>query len=176
LPAAGLLVNRRNGDLVVRCASSGAEFAFFEVIGDLMSGVVGNAFSPIATRPHQPRIEIDRLVLSREAWTFSMGEAPWAFVKDEAERYSLARRWRMDHQIHERAFYKVPAEEKPMAIDFRSLALVNLMSKSVRRSKDLGFTSFSITEMLPDLDQLWLRDAVGERYTCELRMVATSAE
>jgi len=28
------------------------------------------------------------------------------------------------------------------------------------------------TEMLPDVEQSWLPDAEGRRYTCELRMVA----
>jgi len=64
-------------------------------------------------------------------------------------------------------------EKKPIAADFRSLVLVNLLAKNVRRSKDAGSSSFSVTEMLPDLDGLWLADAAGERYTCELRMVAS---
>ena len=176
LPAAGLLVRRKGDDLVVWCASSGAELAFFEVIGDLMTGVVASAFSLLATRPYQARVTVDRLVLSREAWTLPVSDASWAFVKDEATRYALARRWRAGHHLPERAFYRVPVEDKPMAVDFRSLVLVNLLAKGVRRSKDAGFTSFGMTEMLPDLDQLWLPDAAGERYTCELRMVATSAE
>jgi len=176
LPAAGLVVSRNHGNLIVRCAFSGAEFAFFEIVGDIMTGVVGSAFRPVAPRPHRPRITIDRLVLSREAWTFSIADVPWAFVEDEARRYALARQWRNEHQLPERIFYKVPAEDKPIAANFRILALVNLLAKSVRKSRDAGFVSFSITEMLPDTDQLWLTDAAGERYTCELRLVATSAE
>lgn len=175
IPAASMLVGRNGEELVVRCASSGAEFAFFEVIGDIMTGVVGPAFSPIAPCPHQPRITIDRLVLHREAWTFSIADACWAFVQEEASRYALACQWRTEHQLPERIFYKVPVEEKPMAVDFRSLTMVNLLAKSVRKSKDAGFASFSATEMLPDIDQLWLPDAAGERYTCELRMVLTLA-
>jgi Lantibiotic dehydratase, N terminus len=173
LPAAGLFVTRGHDDLVVSCASSGAKFAFFEVIGDIMTGVVINAFRPVTPGPHRPRVIIDRLVLSREAWTFQVDEAPWVFVKDEAERYALARRWRAERQLPERVFYKVPVEKKPIAADFRSLVLVNLLAKNVRRSKDARFSSFSVTEMLPDLDGLWLADAAGERYTCELRMVAS---
>jgi hypothetical protein len=173
LPAAGLLVTRGGDCLVVRCASSGAEFSFFEVIGDIMSGAVASAFRPLAAGPHQPRVTIDQLVLSREAWMFQIDEAPWAFVKDEAERYALARRWRTEHQLPERIFVKVPVEDTPMAADFRSLVLVNLLAKNVRRSKDAGFASFGVTETLPEMDGLWLADAAGERYTCELRMVAS---
>ena len=174
LPGAGLLVSRKGDDLIVRSATDGAESPFFEVIGDIMSSLVASAFRPIAPHPHQPRITIDRLVVTREAWTFPIDGTPWAFVKNEAERYALARRWRADQQLPERVFYKVPVEDKPLAADFRSLPLVNLLAKSIRRSRDAGFTSFGVSEMLPDLDQLWLPDAAGDRYTCELRFVATS--
>jgi hypothetical protein len=176
LPAASLLVTRNGDDLVVRCAASGAQFPFFEFIGDIMTGIVASAFRPIAPRPHQPRITIDRFVLAREAWTVAIDEMPWPFVKDEARRYALARRWRGELGLPERVFYKVPVEDQPIAADFRSLPLVNLLAKGVRRSKDAGLASLTVTEMLPDMDQLWLTDSAGERYTCELRFVATSAD
>jgi hypothetical protein len=175
LPAAGLVVGRGDGGLVVRSASSGAEFDFIECIGDIMTGVVASAFRPIAPGPHRPRVTIDRLVLAREAWTFPIADAAWAFTKDEASRYALARQWRTDRRLPERIFYTVPVEGKPVAADFRSLVLVNLLAKNVRRSRDAGYDSFGVTEMLPDVDQLWLTDASGERYTCELRLVAISA-
>jgi hypothetical protein len=172
LSAASLFVARDGGDLVVHCASTGARFSFLEVVGDLMTGVVANAFRPVTAAPHRPRVTIDRLVLWREGWTFDVDEAAWAFVADEAERYALARKWRADRRLPERVFCTLPVEDKPVAADFRSLVLVNLLAKNVRRSKDAGFSSFSVTEMLPDTDGLWLEDAAGERYTCELRMVA----
>jgi hypothetical protein len=174
LPAAGLLVSRDGADLVVTCAASGARLAFIEAIGDVMTSMVGSAFRPIGPAPHQPRITIDRLVLAREAWTFAMADAAWAFAKDEAQRYAQARRWRQQHGLPEAVFYKVPTEDKPFAADFRSLTLVNLLAKNVRQAKEAGFASFGVSEMLPGAGQLWLPDAAGERYTCELRFVATS--
>jgi hypothetical protein len=176
LPAAGLLVGWRDDDLVVSCVPSGAELPFFEVVADIIGGAVGNAFHPVAPRPHRPRITIDRLVLSREAWTLSFAAASWASIRDEARRYALARRWRREHGLPERIFYRVPTEAKPMAADFRSLPLVNLLARSIRGGQEAGFASFSATEMLPDTGQLWLPDAAGERYSCELRMVATAPE
>jgi hypothetical protein len=35
-----------------------------------------------------------------------------------------------------------------------------------------GHTQFTVTEMLPDLDQLWLTDREGRRYSSELRIIA----
>jgi hypothetical protein len=66
----------------------------------------------------------------------------------------------------------VPVEAKPMAADFRSIVLVNLFAKQIRQTKAAGYAEYSVSEMLPDLDQLWLADQAGRRYSSELRFVA----
>jgi hypothetical protein len=172
MPGAAMTVIRRGGELAVRLMSSGAELDFFEVIGDLMSGVVANAFQPVAPAAHRPRITIDRFVLCREQWIFQVADSGWAFVKDERARYRLARIWRQEHQLPERVFFRVPAEAKPVAADFRSLVLVNLFAKHIRQTKAAGYGEYTVTEMLPGPGQLWLADHAGRRYTCELRFVA----
>jgi hypothetical protein len=112
-------------------------------------------------------------VLSRESWRLPVSGAGWAWAKDESERYLRARRWRASCDLPERCFLSVPVEDKPTAIDFGSLALVNLLSKLIRRTAEADPAgTIRLTEMLPDLDQLWLADAADERYSCELRMVA----
>jgi hypothetical protein len=171
LPGAAMSVIRRGDDLVVKLTPSGAELDFFEVIGDLMSGVVVDALQPVPHAAHRPRITIDRLVLSREQWVFPVADAAWAFVKNEQERYRLARRWRQDHDLPDRVFYRVPVELKPTAADFSSIVLVNLFARHIRRTEAAGHTEFTVTEMLPDLDQLWLTDREGQRYSSELRFV-----
>jgi hypothetical protein len=93
-----------------------------------------------------------------------------AIAKDEQERYYLARRWR--RELPERVFYRVPVEFKPSAADFRSIVLVNLFAKHIRQTQAAGYAEYSVTEMLPDLDQLWLTDGEGWRYSSELRIVA----
>jgi hypothetical protein len=172
LSAAGMIVVRRGEDLVVQVMPSGPELDFFEVIGDAMIDVVSDAFQPVAPVAHRPRITIDKLVLSREQWTFQVADSGWAFVKDEQERYYRARRWRRDHQLPERVFYRVPVELKPSAADFRSIVLVNLLAKHIRQTHAAGHAQYTVTEMLPDLDQLWLTDRHGQHYSSELRFVA----
>jgi hypothetical protein len=167
-----MTVARRGDDLVVHLMPSGPELDFNEVIGDLLSGVVTSAFQPVALAAHQPRITIDRLVLSREQWTFGVADSGWAFVKDEQERYYLARRWRQQHHLPERVFFRVPVEAKPMAADFRSIVLINLFAKNIRQTKAAGHVQYTVSEMLPDPDQLWLTDHEGRRYSSELRFVA----
>jgi hypothetical protein len=172
MPGAAMTVTRRGGDLVVHLAPSGAELDFFEVIADAMARVVVDAFQPAAPAAHRPRITIDKLVLTREQWVFQVADSAWAFAKDEQERYYLARRWRREHQLPERVFYRVPVELKPAAADFRSMVLVNLFAKHIRQTQAAGHAEFTVTEMLPDLDQLWLTDRQGRRYSSELRIVA----
>jgi hypothetical protein len=172
VPAAAMTVVRRGEALVVQVMPSGTELDFFEVIGDEMVGVVVDAFQPAAPAAHRPRITIDRFVLSREQWVFQVADSAWAFAKDEQERYRLARRWRQDHGLPERVFYRVPVELKPTAADFRSIVLVNLLAKHIRQTQAAGHTQYTVTEMLPDLDQFWLTDREGRRYSSELRIIA----
>ena len=172
MPAAAMTVVRRGEDLVVQVMPSGTELDFFEVIADTMTDVVSDAFQPAAPAAHRPRITIDRFVLSREQWVFQVADSAWAFAKDEQERYDLARRWRHDHDLPERVFYRVPVELKPTAADFRSIVLVNLFAKHIRQTHAAGHTQYTVTEMLPDLGQLWLTDRHGQHYSSELRFVA----
>src|ERR1700678_341266 len=102
---------------------------------------------------------------------FEVADSAWAFAKDEQERYYLARRWRQDHQLPERVFYRVPVELKPTAADFSSIVLINLFAKNIRRTQAAGHSEYSVTEMLPDLDQLWLTDRAGQCYSSELRLI-----
>ena len=172
LPGAAMTVVRRGGDLVVQVMPDGTELDFFEVIGDLMSGVGGVALQPVAPAAHKPRITIDKLVMSREQWTFQVADSRWAFAKDEQERYRLARGWRQERALPERVFYRVPVELKPAAADFSSIVLVNLLAKHIRQTEAAGHAEYSMTEMLPGLDQLWLTDREGRGYSSELRFVA----
>ncbi len=169
--ALDLVVQRRGDDLVVR-GPDGGGCAFLEAAGEPLSVLVADAFRPFGGERHRPRVAIDRLVVGREAWRFPAREVDWAFVKDERRRFALARRWRAVVGLPERGFVRVPVERKPMAVDFRSLPLVNLLAKSVRRTAEAGPGAVTVSEMLPDLDRLWLRDAGGRRYTAELRLVA----
>jgi len=41
------------------------------------------------------------------------------------------------------AFSSLPSEAKPMAVAFRSIALVNLFAKLVRQTSDAGFADYT---------------------------------
>jgi len=71
-------------------------------------------------------------------------------------------------------FCRFTGEVKPIYADLTSLASIDLLARSVRRSRrNAGADArLSVVEMLPAPDQIWLTDAEGQRYTSELRMVA----
>jgi len=173
LAAADLVVVAEGDTLAVRSTSTGQRYDLLEMLSDFLSGAVINAFRPVAGTGHQPRVSIDRLVLSRESWRLPVSGAGWASIADESARFLQARRWRAANGLPERGFVSVPVEGKPTAVDFGSLALVNLLAKLIRRTAQADPAgTVRITELLPDHDQLWLPDAAGERYSCEFRMVA----
>ena len=71
-------------------------------------------------------------------------------------------------------FCRFTGEIKPIYADLTSLASIDLLARSVRRSRRKGRRrrEAHVVEMLPALDQAWLTDAQGQRYASELRMVA----
>jgi hypothetical protein len=168
-----MTVQRRGGELVVCHLTGDVECSLLDAAADPLSLLVCDAFQPFDGAHHRPRITIGCLVVAREAWTFQATELAWAFVEAEQQRFAQARRWRARHALPERIFLRVPVERKPMAVDFRSLPLVNLLAKSIRRTAEAGPGEVAVTEMLPDLDALWARDAAGGRYTAELRLVVS---
>ncbi|MCS0600860.1 lantibiotic dehydratase [Streptomyces sp. LP11] len=174
LPAGGLRVCREDGGLVVR-ADDGTRVPLLEAVGEFLSAAVAGAFSPFARAPHRPRVTVGRLVVARESWSVPVAALGWVRETDEAARFAAARRWRAELGLPERVFYRVPHELKPMAGDFGSLALVNLMARTVRAVPDGPDATVTLTEMYPGPDRLWLPDAAGARYTSELRFVATRA-
>lgn len=172
LPAARLVVERTDNRLVVRTRDGARRFDLLEVVGELLSAATVNGFRPLPLAAYRPRVTIDRLVLARESWTVDATDVRWAWIKQEAGRFLAARAWRAELGLPERAFYKVPVEDKPVFVDFTSLVLVNLFAKAVRRTAEAPRTSFTISEMLPDVGQTWLIDGNGAGYTAEVRVVA----
>jgi hypothetical protein len=72
-------------------------------------------------------------------------------------------------------FLRFTGERKPIYADLTSLASIDLLCRGLRRARRNAGPDATVTiaEMLPAPDQTWLFDAHGQRYTAELRMVAT---
>ena len=172
LPVSELLVERVEGELVMRSRDGRVRFDMMDALGQPLSVLAINSFKVIEPEAHSPRLTIDRLVISRESWTFAAEELDFAFEKDEAERFLAARRWARAQELPRFAFVKSPAEVKPVYVDFASTIYVGMLAKLIRRTAEQSGSTVTFTEMLPRTDQTWLPDADGNTYTSEFRVVA----
>jgi Lantibiotic dehydratase, N terminus len=130
----------------------------------------------------RPRIRYRDLVLQRRTWTVEAKDLPNSTSADgEAEWFLDWARWVHDHGLPRRVFAatepqlrSAPGTEgaaepeergtplsKPQYVDFDSAFSLSLLDAVIRT----GNQRLVLTEMLPDLDQLWLRDGAGGRVT-----------
>jgi hypothetical protein len=170
LALADLVVDQAGRGLVVRTRDGRLAF---DVIAFLEHYLLAASFSEfgLLAGPHTPRVVVDGVVLARERWVLAAADLGFAHDKDAARRFVRARRWARDAGIPRRWFLKIPEETKPIFVDLASPTFVDLAAKAMRKASRVA-----ISEMLPDLDQLWLADADRRRYTSELRMVAVDPE
>lgn len=179
--AIGSLVVERDGKgLIARAHDHSQSFDIIDAFADAIIGQVINSFKLMPPSQHMPRVTFDRLVVSRETWRFSPFEMDFVYEDGEALRFLGARQWVRDRGLPRFVYMKSPVEVKPCFVDLESPILVNIFSKMVRRAAEEPFAEetgsenpmITVTEMLPGLDQCWLPDDDGQRYTCELRIIA----
>jgi len=89
--------------------------------------------------------------------------------------HGLTDRWAREHGMPRHVFARVPAEDKPIYVDFNSPILIDLLARGIRRSQEMGEAESPVrlSEMVPGPSGLWLPDGAGRRYTCELRTLVT---
>jgi lantibiotic biosynthesis dehydratase-like protein len=176
IPVSELLVERVEGELVMRTRDGRFRFDLMEALGQPLSALAVNLFKVVEPAAHSPRLTVDKLVISRESWSFPADELDFAFEKHEAKRFLAARRWARTHELPRFAFVKSPAEMKPVYVDFASTIYVDMLAKLIRRTAEQSGSTVTFTEMLPRADQTWLPDADGQTYTSEFRVVAVDLQ
>ena len=171
----GSLIVKMDGERLVVCTRDGRlSFDILEVFAYFLSLLVSVQFKLLRPASHTPRIYFDRMVVARETWQIPASELKFAFEKSESHRFVEARRWARSHDLPRFVFVKAPVEVKPFYVDFDSPVYINIFAKVVRRTTQLreGNQAILISEMLPDVNHVWLEDAESHRYTSELRIAA----
>jgi hypothetical protein len=168
-----LQVRAKAGKLSITCPD-GVTFDVLDVFGEVLMDAVIDCFRMFRVRPHTPRIAIGSLVVSREQWRFRAEDLAFSAVRDEARRFALARAWWRDQALPRQVFVRTARGEKPVLVDFASPVCTTILSRIVRRLSDSPEDVRWITmqEMLPGINQLWLRDAEQREYTSEFRLAA----
>lgn len=175
---ADLFVEELDGSLATRLPS-GEAHDLLGLFTALMLRHVIDRFAFLGDEPHTPRVNFDRLVVARETWRVPAGDLAFVRERDEARRFVEARAWHSRRGLPRHTFVKMPSEQKPFYIDFESPLCVSMLANAVRRlmqTEGGDERLVQITEMLPRLDQLWLRDADGRGYTAELRLTAVALD
>jgi hypothetical protein len=168
------------GELVVEADAAGLGVRTrdrrlrFDVIAFLEYYLRIESSSHFTVRPplaHAPRVTIDRLVISRERWTFTAEDLAFTKLGDPQARYLAARRFAAERGLPRRIFFKPSGEPKPCYLDLASPTYVELFCKLARVAPTVH-----VSELLPDVDDCWLTDASGARYASELRFVTVDPE
>jgi hypothetical protein len=133
-----------------------------------------------------PRLRYRDLVLTRRTWKMLPGHLPdRADAGSDAAWFLAWQRWRRDNGLPPRVFAAVDAApvdgaegeppatapRKPQYVDFDGYFSLGILDQLVRQARN----RVVMQEMLPDLDQLWLRTGEGSfvtEQTIELTRVA----
>jgi Lantibiotic dehydratase, N terminus len=172
LPVTQMTVHDEGGRLVA-ATRDGRCWPLLDVFAILISWVGSELFEPASGQPHDPRITIDRVVVSRETWRTTAGACGLA-AQGRLPEYLAARRLRRRLGLPERVFAKVSTETKPVYLDLTSPRYVSAFATIVRSARRGAGDDAQIvlTELLPGPGQAWLADASGNRYFSELRLHA----
>lgn len=168
-----LLLQERDGQLLVSTHDGDQQFPLLHVLEYFLSLLVCDQWKPLPNEQHTPRISIDRLVVCRETWRFSLDELPLLATQSPVEEYTEVRRWRREHSLPRFLFVRIPGERKPFYCDLASPISVQILVKSLRHAREGRHQEQPVvfTEMLPDVEHCWLTDAQNNHYTSELRVV-----
>lgn len=170
LPLVALTVSEHAGPLEVT-GPDGLRCPLREVFALLFGWLGAEAFKLAGAGPHHPRLTLDGLVVARETWRTTVGGTGIAPAHG-AREYLAARRLRRSLGMPERVFAKVGTEVKPVYVDFTGPRYVSSFATLLRAARASSGDDVPVvfTELLPDLDEAWLPDAKGRRYSCELRL------
>jgi hypothetical protein len=167
-----LVVELEGGALLVRTRDRRFACTAIEFLAHTVANSVMSFPSLVPPAAHTPRLSFDELVVQRETWDLAAAEVeqpprPGAAAPTRAERFLAVRRLQRRLGMPRRVFVRA-AGEKPVCVDFESPVLVDGFGHLARSRPG---ETLHVSELLPDLDGLWLVDAQGRRYTSELRLV-----
>jgi len=168
------IVEERDGALIVRTRDGRAAFDVIEFFGHTLSNQCLSYPRIVAAAEHTPRITVDRMVIARESWRLSPAHLPFVGAASTRDLMVEARRCQRQLGLPRFVFAKIPGEQKPYFVDFESPTYLKMFALLIVTATAAhgGTCAIGVSEMLPDLDHLWLVDANGAGYTSEFRMVA----
>jgi Lantibiotic dehydratase, N terminus len=178
VPAGALVVEEIGEGLRARTRDGRVTFSVVDLFSSYLtvecSALIGAMLAP---ERHLPRVQIDRVTVARERWGFAADELEFAALPEGGERFLALRRWAREFGLPRFSFYKLSTERKPCFLDLDSPVSGDIFAHQVRAGRQADAAArVGVSEMLPGLDEAWLRDADGNLYTSELRLAALREE
>lgn len=165
LRAADFDVTRVGKRLMAVHRSKPVRFDLLQLFERRLKMLAATSFSLGDGQPDGPRRTLGGLVVQRAHWRFS--REALAFLDEPEGRAERVQNFREAHGLPRRVFVRSPEEVKPVYVDWSAPILVEMLTRLARQAEWLSFS-----EMLPGPGELWLRDAAGASYVCELRCIA----
>jgi len=165
LRAADLDVRRLRGRLVAVHRARKLTFDLTTLFERRVKMIAASHFSLHDGAASGPRRTLGGVVVQRAHWRFE--QSTLALLEPPDQRAERVAAFVAAHRLPRRVFVRSPDEVKPVYVDFQAPVLVEMLARLARQSPWLSFS-----EMLPGPDGLWLTDAAGARYVCELRCIA----
>ena len=172
-PAAGLVVEDRQGELVAVASDHGWAAPVLECFGEFLTALAVNLFHIRPPAARSPRLLLGDVVISRASWRFPVADVPAQGPRSRDVAHDRLRAWAVAHGLPRHVFVRTPLERKPCYVDWQAPLLVENLARAVLKTRrDGGDGWLDVVEMLPAPEQLWLTDPQGRRYTSEFRLVA----
>jgi hypothetical protein len=165
LRAADFDVRRIAGTLVAVHRHRALRFPLICIFERRIKLIAATAFSLSDGSATGPRRTLGDLVIERARWRFDASTLTWLDMPQG--RLERAAQFCAQHGLPQRVFVRSPDEVKPLYLDWKAPLLLEMLARLARSSPWLSFS-----EMLPAPGELWLRDAAGAPYVCELRCIA----
>jgi hypothetical protein len=165
LRAADFDVRRIGGALWAVHRRRPLRFPLIQVFERRIKLIAATAFSLSDGAPTSPRRTLGDLVIARARWRFGPEQLAW--LGEPPGRIERAQTFRAEHRLPQRVFVRSPDEVKPLYVDLGAPLLLEMLARLAR-----GAAWLSFSEMLPAPGELWLHDAAGAPYVCELRCIA----
>jgi hypothetical protein len=173
VPAAGLTVHERDGELTAVAQGAGWCAPVLECFGEFISALAADLFHVHARAPRTARVELGDVVITRAAWRFPIADVPAGPARALDVAHDGLRAWAAAQGMPRHVFVRTPCERKPFYVDWQAPLLVENLARLVRKLRaEQAAGEVCVSEMVPGPDQLWLTDPSGRRHTSELRLVA----
>ncbi|SDK95030.1 thiopeptide-type bacteriocin biosynthesis domain-containing protein [Glycomyces sambucus] len=124
-------------------------------------------WGPMSEAPFLPRLTRGNIVLSPAYWTLGPDAIGGAAARDADDGFEALQRWRTEWGVPR--YVSLTEADNRLLLDLERPLCADALLREVRRAgRKSRPAPVRLYEMLPDFEQMWLRDERGRRYQAEV--------